>query len=92
MTASADWSTFDQEKEWIIPEEAQTAFVCFGITILQNGDRLNQVAIQDLKMWKTIGTRKDDDQKNNTNGCSRRGKNYKTIHRAEFDYSLVVTK
>jgi len=54
MTASADWSTFDQEKEWIIPEEAQTAFICFGITILQNGDRLNQVAIQDLKMWKTI--------------------------------------
>merc|ERR1719209_1983063 len=52
------WSTFDQEKLWIIPKEKQKSFACFGIRIVENGGNSfgTHGAIQGMKMWQSTGT------------------------------------
>jgi len=57
------WTTFDERQEWVIPREKRSPFVCYGITVLQDGysgrqqePDANQArgAIQDVNMWKSV--------------------------------------
>jgi len=54
----ARWTELNEEQRWNIPEEKQKLFACFGITILDNGNKLDNGkgsygAIQGMRMWQS---------------------------------------
>jgi len=54
---STTWTTSDQEKMWVVPEEQRASFPCIGFKVLTNGwKRLSEyrpeAAIQDARFWE----------------------------------------
>jgi len=49
---STTWTTADQERKWIVPEEKRKLFKWIGFKVLKVGFNNPETAIQDAKFWE----------------------------------------